>query len=166
MKIYRKGDVIMDNKKVIQDVKKTDAVVSAKPVVKETIKPVAKKEEKKAADSVKKVAAPKTKKVEKPVAAKTVKPVEKKETKPAEKTTKKVLTKTKKKKEDRITEVYVQHKNEEILTKDIVHQIEEGFIAEGHRTSTIKTLQVYLNIHEKKAYYVINGKAEGKFVSF
>lgn len=35
---------------------------------------------------------------------------------------------------------------------------------DGHRPSNIRSLQVYVNLEERKAYYVINGKAEGKFV--
>jgi hypothetical protein len=160
----------MDMKKTTPETKKTAVIASAKPEVKKVTsgsQPIVaeKKEERKVTASKKRTPKTRTKRTTKTIAPKPVSTA-KADVKSAEKTAKKVFHKTKKKNEDRVTEVYVQHKNDEILTKDIVHQIEEGFIAEGHRASTIKSLQVYLNIHEKKAYYVINGKAEGKFVSF
>lgn len=66
---------------------------------------------------------------------------------------------------ERITQVHVQiDGRDDIVTNDIINKIEEAYKAEGHRVSTIKDLQVYLNVGEGKAYYVINGKAEGKFV--
>ncbi len=36
--------------------------------------------------------------------------------------------------------------------------------ADGHRPGNIKVLQVYLNLNERRAYNVINGKPENKFV--
>lgn len=66
---------------------------------------------------------------------------------------------------ERTTQVHVQIEGrDDIVTNDIIEKIEEAFKAEGHRVSTIKDLQVYLNVGEHKAYYVINGKADGKFV--
>lgn len=43
-------------------------------------------------------------------------------------------------------------------------QIHEAYKNDGHRPANIRSLQVYINLEERKAYYVINGKAEGKFV--
>ena len=66
---------------------------------------------------------------------------------------------------ERITQVHVQVEGrDDIVTNDIINKIEEAYKAEGHRISAIKDLQVYLNVGESKAYYVINGKADGKFV--
>ena len=42
----------------------------------------------------------------------------------------------------------------------------EAYKADGHRPGNIKSLQVYMNLNERRAYYVINGKEEGKFVEF
>ena len=90
-------------------------------------------------------------------------------TKNAEKATKtdKKTTKTAKKVApvERTTEVHIQFDyREDIVTNEIVAKIEDAFKEEGHRVSTIKSLNVYVNVAENKAYYVINGKEEGKFV--
>ncbi len=82
-----------------------------------------------------------------------------KTTKTAKKTTKKAAP------AERTTEVHIQFDyREDIVTNEIVAKIEDAFKEEGHRVSTIKTLNVYVNVAENKAYYVINGKEEGKFV--
>ena len=89
-------------------------------------------------------------------------------TKNAEKATKTAkTTKTAKKAApaERTTEVHIQFDyREDIVTNEIVAKIEDAFKEEGHRVSTIKSLNVYVNVAENKAYYVINGKEEGKFV--
>ena len=45
---------------------------------------------------------------------------------------------------------------------DIVAKIKDEWVAAGHRLSTIKTLDVYVKPQDYTAYYVINGKIEGK----
>ena len=47
---------------------------------------------------------------------------------------------------------------------DLKQRIHEIYREEGHRPANIKSLQVYVNLEERKAYYVINGKADGKCV--
>lgn len=63
-------------------------------------------------------------------------------------------------------EFYVEFNNEQILYQNITDKIKEAYKNEGHRISSIKKLQVYMNIDQRKAYYVINDKQEGKFIEF
>lgn len=65
-----------------------------------------------------------------------------------------------------IQEVYLEFGNKKVLSEDILEQIRQAYKNEGHRISSIKKLQVYMNIDDGKAYYVINDKAEGKYVEF
>lgn len=65
-----------------------------------------------------------------------------------------------------VQEVYFEYSGGQVLAEDIVGRIKEAYKSEGHRISSIKTLQVYIKPDERKAYYVINDKAEGKFVQF
>ncbi len=60
------------------------------------------------------------------------------------------------------TEFFVQYKDYEIRTEDIADKIREKYVAEGHKSSEIKELQVYLKPEENAAYYVINYKDTGK----
>ncbi len=55
---------------------------------------------------------------------------------------------------------------EQISTLDIEAKIQQAYVTEGHKLGYIKSLSIYYNFDEHKAYYVINNKAEGKFVEF
>ncbi len=54
----------------------------------------------------------------------------------------------------------------QIREEDIRTRIEEAYKDAGHRISAMKKLQVYYNFAERRAYYVINGKAEGLYIEF
>lgn len=58
--------------------------------------------------------------------------------------------------------VYVQFAGKELKTEDLVEQVKAIWTAEGHRASSIKSLEVYVKPEDMAAYYVINGKATGK----
>lgn len=139
-----------------------DAVTAAAKAV------AAKKEDVKAAVTAKKEAAePAVKKEEaKPAAKKTV--AKKPGRKPAEKktTAKKPGRKPAKKSVEKIQEVFIEFGGDQFQTEKIVEQIHEVYRSEGHRVGAIKSLRVYIDPSERKAYYVINDNAEGKFVEF
>ncbi len=44
----------------------------------------------------------------------------------------------------------------------MVEQVKALWTAEGHRASSIKSLEVYVKPEDMAAYYVINGKENGK----
>ncbi|MCD7824357.1 MAG: DUF6465 family protein [Clostridiaceae bacterium] len=62
---------------------------------------------------------------------------------------------------EKIEEVFVEYEGQQYLTNAIVDRIKEQYKADGHRIAAIKTLRVYVNMHDHKAYYVINDKVEG-----
>ena len=68
-------------------------------------------------------------------------------------------TKTAKKaaKEELKPEVYIQYQGREGVVEDAIKKV-----TEGHRASTIKSLQLYLKPEENAAYYVINQKIAGR----
>lgn len=61
---------------------------------------------------------------------------------------------------------YFEINGEQISTEVITERIKETYKADGHRIGSVKSLDVYYNFDEQRAYYVVNGKAEGKFVEF
>ena len=63
-------------------------------------------------------------------------------------------------------ETYFEIGGEQILMEDINEKIRQAWIAEGHFPSRLRTIKTYLNLTERRAYYVINGKAENKYVEF
>ena len=65
-----------------------------------------------------------------------------------------------------VQEVYFEYNGSQILSNELLDRIKEEYKNEGHRISSIKTLRVYINPDDRKAYYVINDKAEGKSVEF
>lgn len=84
--------------------------------------------------------------------------------KTAAKTDKAAAKKAAKKEIENVEEVFIEFGEAQILTEDILNKIREAYKNEGHRISSIKKLQVYMNVDQKKAYYVINDKHEGKYV--
>ena len=55
---------------------------------------------------------------------------------------------------------------EQISTAEVEERVLAAYKASGHRIGNIKTLSVYYNFAERRAYYVINGKAEQQYVEF
>lgn len=57
--------------------------------------------------------------------------------------------------------IYPVQGNEAIVA-DVIEKAKNEFVADGHRASSIKSLQVYLKPEEFAAYYVINQKFAGR----
>lgn len=57
--------------------------------------------------------------------------------------------------------VFVQFAGEEFVVDEAMEKAKAAYVAEGHRTSAIKSLRLYIKPEERKAYYVINDKAAG-----
>lgn len=87
----------------------------------------------------------------------------------AAKAVKKATVKTKKAavavKEKTEPEVFVEYNDDNgdhsAKLVDLVEQVKALYVADGHRESSIKSLQVYVKPQDYKAYYVINGKIKG-----
>lgn len=60
--------------------------------------------------------------------------------------------------------VYVQYAGSEYVVSGLAEKVTAAFEAEGNKASAIKSLDIYVKPEEGKAYYVINGEAEGKSV--
>ena len=58
--------------------------------------------------------------------------------------------------------VYIQFAGKEVKTEELVEQVKALWTAQGHRVSSIKSLEVYVKPEDAAAYYVINGKENGK----
>ena len=58
--------------------------------------------------------------------------------------------------------VYIQFAEKEVKTEELVEQVKALWTAQGHRVSSIKSLEVYVKPEDAAAYYVINGKENGK----
>ena len=134
---------------------------------------------KKATDTVKKTAPAKAAETaaalvkdaaEKAEPAKTapVKEAVKEDKAPAKKAPKKAAAKTtttktaKTVKEAASQNVYIQFAGKEVKTEELVEQVKALWTAQGHRVSSIKNLEVYVKPEDAAAYYVINGKENGK----
>ena len=63
-------------------------------------------------------------------------------------------------------ETYFEIAGEQILMEEINEKIRQAWLAEGHYARSLKSIKTYLNIEERRAYYVINGNAENKYVEF
>ena len=152
---------------------KAAAKTTAKPAVKETAAEVKNTVIETAAEKTEEVVKSEEKKVAEAVetvkeATETVKEAAKKVTEKAgtaAKTVAKKATAEKKtaaKKEEVKPEVFVQFQGQEAVIEEVVEKAKKQFVEEGHRASSIKSIQVYLKPEEFEAYYVINQKHAGR----
>ena len=64
-----------------------------------------------------------------------------------------------------MTEVYFQYSGKEIASKDLVSNVKKAWIEmTGKKEEDIQDVKVYVNSDENKAYYVVNGEAEGNYI--
>ncbi|MEE3467704.1 MAG: DUF6465 family protein [Eubacterium sp.] len=127
----------------------TTTTAAAKPAAK---KPAAKKPAAKK-PAAKKPAAKKAAPAKKPVAKKA----------PAKKTTTKRGRKpgSKNKVVESVQETIIQFQGADVVVaENLVDRVKEAYKNSGHRVGNIKSLRIYVNVEEKKAYYVINDKQD------
>ena len=60
------------------------------------------------------------------------------------------------------TVITVQFQGNEVTVASVEEKVKAQFVAEGHKASSIKTLNVYVKPEEHSAYYVINGDVTGR----
>lgn len=65
-----------------------------------------------------------------------------------------------------VEETYFEFDGFQVSANEINERIKKAYKAEGHRVSSIKSLHIYVNANERRAYYVINNNAEGKYIEF
>lgn len=107
--------------------------------------------------------------VKKETAAGEASAAEKTEAAPARKTpakrTRRAASKKTAEAKDNESGMYIQYGGWQISAAVIEERVKEAYKAEGHRVSSIKSLQIYVKPEEASAYYVVNGKPEGKKIS-
>ena len=62
---------------------------------------------------------------------------------------------------EKVEEMFLQYHEGEWNLAAVKEQVLAAYAAEGHRTSAIKKLSIYLKPEERRAYYVINDKSTG-----
>lgn len=60
------------------------------------------------------------------------------------------------------TALYVQFAGNEATETDIIDKVKAAYVAEGHKESAIKEINLYVKPEEYAVYYVINDNASGK----
>ena len=60
------------------------------------------------------------------------------------------------------TALYVQFAGNEVTEADIIDKVKAAYVAEGHKESAIKEINLSVKPEEYAVYYVINDKAIGK----
>lgn len=94
----------------------------------------------------------------KPAAKRTRKTAEKKAAGATKK--EKAAEKTAKDAKTTVTSVYVQYDGRTINPDDVLAAARAAWVAKGHRVSSIKNIELYINVTESKAYPVINGEPQ------
>ncbi len=145
----------------------TAASTAAKPAASTAAstaaKPAAKKAPAKKAPAKKTAAKPAAKKA--PAKKTAAKPAAKKA--PAKKTTTKRGRKpgSKNKVVESVQETIIQFQGADVVVaENLVDRVKEAYKNSGHRVGNIKSLRIYVNVEERKAYYVINDKQDDRNV--
>ena len=63
-------------------------------------------------------------------------------------------------------ETYFEFNGIQINSDEMIEKTKEAYLAEGNSRDDVKSVKVYINANERRAYYVINGQAENKFIEF
>lgn len=62
-------------------------------------------------------------------------------------------------------EIFIQYAGKEFTTKDVVANVKRAWTEmTGKKEEDIQDIKVYVKTEENKAYYVVNGEAEGHYV--
>ena len=61
---------------------------------------------------------------------------------------------------------YFEFNGIQISSDEMIQRTKEAYLAEGNSLDDVKSVKVYINANERRAYYVINGQAENKFIEF
>ena len=62
-------------------------------------------------------------------------------------------------------EIFIQYAGKEFTTKDVVANVKKAWTERtGKKEEDIQDIKVYVKTEENKAYYVVNGEAEGHYV--
>ena len=63
-------------------------------------------------------------------------------------------------------ETYFEFNGIQINSDEMIERTKEAYLAEGGKIEDVKSVKIYINANERRAYYVINGEAENKFIEF
>ena len=77
----------------------------------------------------------------------------------------KAATETVKKAAVAAEEIFIQYAGKEFTTKDVVANVKKAWTEmTGKKEEDIQDIKVYVKTEENKAYYVVNGEAEGHYI--
>lgn len=62
---------------------------------------------------------------------------------------------------EKMEEIFIQYGAMEWKTSELMERAKAAYAAEGHRASSIKSVNLYVKPMDHKAYYVINEKVTG-----
>lgn len=98
-------------------------------------------------------------------ATESVKETAKEAVKETTKAKKPVVRRTAKKTAVAAEEIFIQYAGKEFTTKDVVANVKKAWKEmTGKKEEDIQDIKVYVKTEENKAYYVVNGEAEGHYV--
>lgn len=63
-------------------------------------------------------------------------------------------------------ETYFEFNGIQINSDEIIKRAREAYLAEGNSLDDVKSVKIYINANERRAYYVVNDQAESKFIEF
>ena len=63
-------------------------------------------------------------------------------------------------------ETYFEFNGIQINSDEIIKRAREAYLAVVNSLDYVKSVKIYINANERRAYYVVNDQAESKFIEF
>ena len=63
-------------------------------------------------------------------------------------------------------DTYFEFNGIQISSDDLVQRTRAAYLAEGNSIDDVKSVKIYINANERRAYYVINDNEEHKYIEF
>ena len=63
-------------------------------------------------------------------------------------------------------ETYFEFNGIQINSDELIKRAREAYLAERNSLDDVKSVKIYINANERRAYYVVNDQAESKFIEF
>lgn len=63
-------------------------------------------------------------------------------------------------------ETYFEFNGIQINSDELIKRAREAYLAEGNSLDDVKSVKIYINANERRAYYVVNDQVESKFIEF
>lgn len=63
-------------------------------------------------------------------------------------------------------ETFVEFNGMQVNVEELTDRAKDAYVASGHNINEVDSVKLYINANERRVYYLVNDKPEGKFIEF